>query len=164
MLQAETFVRMYEHIQGILISNPGYEILKKREAHKKAECFLEKHPNIIGKLYNFITFIFVLRTSKYSRYKVIPFTQFTSENAYKLYSEIDSQQSYFISKFQIENNLKNPIIEETVLSEEYLDLQRQKYFGEPRGFLLCRSFGGLLYNRGKCIRCKFNYICRDEKR
>lgn len=162
MLPEEEFIEIYEYIQGSLISNPGYSLLKKRDNAKKVKSFLDKHTDLTLPMYNFITFIFVLRTSKYNRYKIIPFNQFTSENAYKAYKERDSQQIYFTSKFQMDHNLSNPIKQSCVLSEVYLDEQRQKYFGTPRGYIICSSFNGILYNRGKCMRCKFNYICSNN--
>lgn len=162
MSKEEEFVGTYEYTQGVLNGNFGYEYGKKREALKKAAAFLSENPSITEEIFDFITFICVLRTSRYNRYTVIPFNQFTSKNAVKLYRERSSQHDYFIRKFQMSNHLRDPYLKKVSLSEEFLERQRRKYFNSPRGFLLCQEYGGYLWDEVKCKNCRYNYICKGN--
>lgn len=159
MSPGEEFVEVYEYIQGKINSSPGYECSKRRTATSKAKVFLELHHSLTAEIFDFISFIFVLRTSEMNRYTFLPFGQFVSKNAYNLYKERTEQQCYFLRKFQLERELRNPIQEIPSLSSVYLDSQREKYFDSPRGYILCESFEGKLYDEVKCKECRYNYIC-----
>lgn len=162
MSKVEEFIETYEYIQGCLIGNPGYQYGKKKLAEKKVSEFLFNNPILTENIFDFITFIFVLRTSKFNRYTVIPFNQFTSKNAAKYYKERDGKINHFIRKFQLDHNLRDPFSKKVGLSVEYLDRVRRKHFDSPKGFLTCASYEGFLYDKIKCEGCKFNYICGDQ--
>lgn len=160
-MQEAEFLEVYEYIQGKISGNPGFQYNKPIEAKKKIRIFLQENPTVTD-IFDFITFISVLRTSKYNRYTIIPFSQYTSKNAAKLYKEKTPQQDYFIRKFQFRFELRNPLLKQVGLSTVYLDSQRKRYFDTPKGFLKCSSYEGFLYDTEKCKGCRYTYICGNK--
>lgn len=159
MSKIEEFIETYEYIQGKLLGNPGYQYNKRKLAEKKTAEFLFNNPMLTENIFDFITFIFVLRTSKFNRYTVIPFNQFTSKNAVKHYKERESKMIHFTRKFQLDHNLRDPFSQRIGLSIEYLDKVRERDFNTAKGFIRCNSYEGFMYDKIKCKGCRFTYIC-----
>lgn len=165
-MKSEEFLTTYEYMQGKISGSFGFQYSKPRAAKEKIEAFLKENPNIEGHIFDFITFICVLRTSKHNRYTIIPLNQFTSKNAIKLYKEKTPQMDYWIRKFQLQYNLRDPFNRPIVgLSEQYMEQQRRKYFNTARGFLHCCSYEGFLYEEKSvsCLECHYNYICNEKR-
>ena len=159
----EEFIELFEHIQGILLSYPAYEVSKPEASRKKVKTFLQSHPTIAGDMWSFLCFIFMCKTSKMNRHIIVPLNQFLSKNAAKRFSDRKAADSYHCRKFIKQNNIRKPSHLEKGLSEEYLASKREKYFNTPRGFIECQSFDGALFSPNICNRCQYYYICSVEK-
>lgn len=165
MSEEEKFLETYEYLQGTLNGFLEYSYSKRGDALKKIRQVLEKHSDIKDEIFDFLTFICVLRMSKHNRYTILPLRLFTSENAIKLYKKRSSSQSYLIRKFQFDRRLRDPYKEKVTLSKEYLDRERRRDMGTPKGFLHCTSFEhNFLYDKVACKNCCYNYICGNEEK
>lgn len=152
------FIDCYEMVMGTLISYPNYEC-RKMVARRWVEDFFLKYPAIQFSMFEFITFVAFKRIESIRKYGVVPLNHFTSDKAVKTYQERSKKLDYRFSEFQSQWRFQNPTDQRFVLSEEYKDRQRNKFFNTPEGFLFCEEYDGLLFHKEKCKPCKYNYIC-----
>lgn len=162
MTRKEEFVKIYEYLQGKLTNNPAYEFTLKRKDREKLEKFLDNE--VVGNLWNYLTFqfnrqVFLLQVSGLP---MVPFRNVISNKAIERWRHRTRQEMWFTSKFVMEHDLFNPIEKENTVSENYMDKQRKLYFDSSKGFILCESFDGFLFDLEKCQGCRFIRICEEK--
>lgn len=158
MSRFEEFVDLIEMFYARIFNYPTYQLssLQKR----KVRDFVEENDGFDS--FEYLAFIFSYRATHNRSGKVFPLNHIIGENALKRFRTRTKEQSYMTSVFLQKRGIQDIRPKPFLLSQEYLDEERQKYFDTPQGFLNCYSFRGLLYNEEKCKECRFNKTCKNE--
>lgn len=77
--------------------------------------------------------------------------------------EIDVDEEDKISRIKAKYEIKFEYDLEMNVSKEWLEKQRRIFYGSLRGFSLCRTYGGTLFNENTkdCKECEFFNYCKD---
>lgn len=126
--------------------------------------FLEKTKGWdINTYWNFILFSFERRSKQRTLYN-INLSWIFGDKALKCWKSRDDFWDYYVNKFKVKYRLINPYNNDCyIITDNYREEQRLKYFNSPKGYLYCRSFGGVLFDGlcETCSICEYKNVCES---
>lgn len=159
----ENFIEIYEYLIQRVNSNPMYGMKRTMQNYKQISNFLERsNIQTAETLWQYLLFQVVLCDNQRKNKYFSTLSNFVSKNALERWKNRTDEMMFLVSKFQRERGLRNPLVKDShEFSEEYKDLQRNKFFNTARGFIFCGEFNGLLYDKVKCFRCRYKHACKS---
>lgn len=163
----EEFCEIFEYLKQRMTCSPNYSLKrKKKDVQLIEKFFFNSKINSIEELWQYLLFQFVLSENNYSNRYSLTLTKIISLNALKRWNERTKEKLFYVSKFQRDRSLVNPLKgnnSEHIFSDRYKDFLRHKFWNTPKGFIFCGEYNGILFNELKCKDCYYYNACKNGR-